>query len=154
MANLTPEGKKEIIRKLQVEYNTDEVEFHGYNRFVVRERTQLVNDHTWLYKDKLFDEVGNIILLENEYNSIFMFKDGVAVVCTREIIQIEGGTSAQVRKDGLIDVWGKELLPCVFDSVNPHLGGTVDITKNGEKRFVLLDVIENGNFNWDEAIPY
>ena len=154
MANLTPEGKKEIIRKLQVEYNTDEVEFHGYNRFVVRERTQLVNDHTWLYKDKLFDEVGNIIPLENEYNNIFMFTSGVAVVCTRENIKIEGGRFTQTQKDGLIDINGKELLPCVFDSIHIHFGGPVDITKNGEKRFVSQNVIENGKFNWDEAIPY
>lgn len=153
---MTQEEKNEIIKKLQTENNTDEVEFHGNNRFVVRERyrVDLENGHTWLYKDKLFDEVGNIIPLENEYNSIFMFTSGVAVVCTEENIKIEGGRFTQTRKDGLININGKELLPCVFDSIHIHFGGPVDIIKNGEKRFVSQKVIENGKFNWDDAIPY
>jgi hypothetical protein len=153
MTKLTRKEQEEIIRKLQEDCNTDEVEFHGYNRFVVREKfkVDLENGHTWLYKDKLFDEEGNPIPLSNEYNSIFMFTAGVAVVCTRANIQIVGDRFTQVRKDGLIDVNGKELLPCIFDSIHPHLDGYIEITKEGQKKSTSVDVVTSGNFNWDNA---
>jgi hypothetical protein len=154
MEKLTVSQKKSVILKLQQEFNTDDFEFHGYNRFVVREKYQveLENGHTWLYKDKLFDEEGNPIPLENTYNSIFMFTAGVAVVCTRENIQIKGDRFSQERKDGLIDINGKELLPCIYDSIHPHIDGYIEITKDGQKKTTSVDLILSDKFIWDVAL--
>jgi len=157
MEKLTAEQREAIILKLKDAFNTDQVEFNGHNRFVVRERFQveLANGHTtWLYKDKLFDEEGHPIPLANEYNSIFKYTAGVAVVCTRENVQIIGDRSTQDRKDGLIDINGKELLPCIYDSIHPHLDGFVEITKDGQKKATSVVEITSGEFNWDEALPW
>ena len=155
MKKLTPEEKREIINKLKNDFNSDEVEFHGYNRFVLREPYQLkttTGEITRLYKDRLFNENCEEINLENAYNSIFMFTAGVAVVCTREYIQISDGRFTQDRKDGLIDVNGKELLPCIYDSIHPHLDGYVEISKAGQKKSTNLTKIINGTFNWEKAL--
>jgi hypothetical protein len=153
MKKLTPEEKNEIIKQLKQKFDTDEVEFHGYNRFVVREKYQvnLANGEiTWLYKDRLFDEECNSIPLTNEYNSITMFSAGVAVVCIRENIQINDGRFTQDRRDGLIDINGIELLPCIYDSIIPRLDGFAEITKDGQKKLINVAQIINGKFSWEK----
>jgi hypothetical protein len=157
MTKLTPEEKKKIINKLKNNFNSDEVEFHGYNRFVLREPYQVkttTGEITRLYKNRLFNENCEEILLENEYNSIFMFTAGVAVVCTRENFQIKEGRFTQDRKDGLIDINGKEILPCIYDSIHPHIDGFTEITKDGVKKASNVNEIINGKFDWDKAIKW
>ena len=155
MKKLTPEEKREIISKLKENFKSDEVEFHGYNRFVLREPYQLkttTGEITRLYKDRLFNENCEEIKLENVYNGIFMFIDGVAVVCTRENIQISDGRFTQDRKDGLIDVNGKELLSCIYDSIHLKIGGYVEISKAGQKIKTHLTKIKEDKFNWEKAL--
>ena len=157
MEKLTPEEKKKIINKLKNDFNSDEVESHGYNRFVLRVPYQVettTGEITRLYKDRLFNEKCEEIPLENEYNSIFMFTAGVAVVCMRENIQIKDGRFTQDRKDGLIDINGKEMLPCIYDSIHPHIDGFIEITKGGVTKATNVNEIINGKFNWDEAIEW
>lgn len=152
MTKLTPEEKRKIINKLKNDFNSDEVEFHGHNRFVLRVPYQIkttTGEIGWLYKDRLFNENCDEILLENEYNSIFMFVAGVAVVCIRENIEIKDGRFTQNRKDGLIDINGKELLPCIFDSIHPHLDGFIEITKAGVEKATHVNEIINGKFEWE-----
>lgn len=154
---MTPEEKKKIINKLKNDFNSDEVEFHGYNRFVLRVSYQVETtkgEITSLYKDRLFNEKCEEILLEKEYDSIFMFTAGVAVVCMRENIQIKDGKFIQDRKNGLIDINGKEMLPCIYDSIHPHLDGFIEITKGGVTKATDVNKIIKGKFNWDMAIEW
>lgn len=151
MKKLTPEEKKTITRKLKEEYNSDEVNYIGCNRFEVRVKYQVDledSNNTWLYKAKLFDEKGNPISLAYEYSGIFNFSRGVAVVCTRENI-IKGERVTQHQQNGLIDINGKELLPCIYDWIHPHSEGSIEITKDGQKKITFVDEIINGEFEWE-----
>lgn len=113
----------------------------------------LDNDSTILsYKYHLFDDKGTLIQLDNEYDGIFVFTIGVAVVCMRNNMRINGGRFTQVRKDGLIGVNGKELLPCVYNSIGPKLDGSVEISKDGRSKVTCIDILKSGRFNWDEDI--
>jgi hypothetical protein len=155
MEKLTPEKKMKIIDKLKNNFNSDKVEFLGYNRFVLRVPYQVettTGEITLLYKDRLFNEKCEEIPLANEYNSIFMFTAGVAVVCMRKNIQNKDGRFTQDRKDGLIDINGKEILPCIYDSIHPHIDGFTEITKGGVTKSTNVNEIINGKFNWDETI--
>ncbi len=156
MKKLTPEEKNKIIDKLKEDFDTDEVEFHGYNRFVVREKYSqtIEKNEVFLFKDRLFDEECNPITFNSEYDSIFMFIVGVAVVCIRRNIEIINGRIHQERKDGMIDINGKELLPCIYDKIKVKLDGHVELTKDGHKKATSVFVITNGKFNWDEAIDW
>lgn len=154
MKKLTPEEKSEIINKLKNDFNSNEVGFHGYNRFVLRTPYQVATTEgiTRLYKDRLFNEKCEEIPLENEYNSIFKFWAGVAVVCIAENIQIKNGRFTYNKKCGLIDINGKELLPCIYDSINVHLDGHTEIQKGGIRKETSLRAIISGRFNWDEEM--
>ena len=155
MEKLTPEEKKRIIDKLENEFYPHKVEFIGANRFVVREPIYVKADTgeiTILHKDKLFNENCEEIPLQNEYNNILIFTVGLAVVCFRNNIQIKDRRSSQNRRDGLIDINGKELLPCIYDSIHVHLDGFIEITKDGVKKATNVNEIINGKFNWDKAM--
>jgi len=158
MKKLTAAEKKEIIIKLKNEFNTDEVEYSGFNRFVVREQFQVdlaSGDITRLYKDRLFDEECNPIPLANEYNSIFWFTSGVAVVCIRENIKFKDTERGKVfsldRRYGIIDVNGKELLPCIYNSIHISFG-EVELTKDGHVKSTQVNTITSGKFDWNEGI--
>ena len=144
---------EEILEKLRKKFNNDEVESLGYNRFVIREpyEVKAKGGMIILYKDKMADEQGILIPLQNEYNSIFNFTAGVAVVCLRKNIKIEGGRFTQDRRDGLIDINGKELLPCIYDSIHVHIDSFIEITKDGQKKDTNVGFITSGKFNWDKA---
>ena len=153
MEKLTLEEKKKIIDKLKNDFNSDEVEFNGYKRFILRDPYQVettTGEITRLYKDRLFNENCEEISLADEYNSIFMFTAGVAVVCKRKNIQFNDETFTQDRKDGLIDINGKELLPCIYDSIKLHIGGSTEIAKDGIIKATSINEIVEGKFNWDE----
>ena len=157
MEKLTPEEKKKIIDKLKNNFDSDEVESHGFKRFVLRVPFQVettTGEITRLYKDRLFNENCEEISLTDEYNSIFMFTAGVAVVCKRENIQINDGRFTQDRKDGLIDINGKELLPCIYDSIKPHIDGFTEIAKDGVNKATSINEIINGKFNWNDALEW
>ncbi len=155
------EEKKEILRILKEKLGTEKVEPLGYNRYSVRKRYPVnleSGQTTWLHNYKLFDEEVNEIALVKKYDDISKFAKGVATVCIREntkIIETETGTKiTEDRKEGLIDVNGKELLPCVFDSVSVKLNGFVEIKKNGIKKATRVNEILSGKFDWDKAIEW
>lgn len=157
---LTPAEKKEILRELRKKLNTDEVEALGYLRYKTSERYRVTvgDSFTYLHRDKLFDEHGEQISTNPEYNSIFGFYKGVAVVCIRGNIQfIEKETGPQFtqdRKDGLIDVDGKELIPCIYESISVKSDGFVEITKGGQCKSTNVGTIIDGEFDWDKALPW
>jgi len=156
MNKLSPEEKKEIIQKLREKFNHEDVESLGYDRYVITKKTYTDVPGfgpTWLSKDKMADEAGNLVPLSNEYDNIFGFARGVAVVCRRDLPQkTENGAGfTRGRKDGLIDTNGNELLPCIYDSIHVHLDGFVEITKDGVKKATSVTAITNGEFYWEEA---
>lgn len=153
---LTPAEKKEILRNLKKKLKTDEVEALGYNRYRTSERYRVAvgDSFTKLTRDKLYDENGVQIPTNPEYHNIFSFAKGVAVVCIRSNTQFidkeTGPRFAQDRKDGLIDVDGKELLPCIYDSISVKLDGFVELTKDGKRKTTNVGTIVNGDFDWSE----
>jgi hypothetical protein len=152
MERLTSDEKNKIITKLKNDFNTDEVEFNGSNRFIVRTPYQVKMDtgeFTRLYKALLFDNNCDEILLKNEYNAIFGFTYGVAPVCNYSEIKTTNEKISRVKKFGLIDVDGNELLPCIYDKIKPHLDGSIDIQKDGVEKSTSISKIINLNFNWD-----
>jgi hypothetical protein len=152
MERLTSDEKNKIITKLKSDFNTDEVEFIGSNRFVLRIPYQVkieTVEFTRLYKDRLFNENCEEILLKNEYNGIFGFTYGVAPVCNYSEIKTKNEKISRVKKFGLIDVDGNELLPCIYDKIKPHLDGSIDIQKDGVEKSTSINKIINLNFNWD-----
>ncbi len=152
MERLTSDEKNKTITKLKSDFNTNEVEFIGSNRFVVKIPYQVkiaTGEFTRLYKALLFDNNCEEILLKNEYNGIFGFTYEVAPVCIYSEIKIKDEKFSRVKKFGLIDVDGNELLPCIYDKIKPHLDGIVDIQKDGVEKSTSLNKIINLNFNWD-----
>ena len=152
MAKLTREEHEDLLQKLREKFDTNDVEYIGSNLYEVQVSYEKVIDGytVELKKAKLVDESGNIIQLENEYNSIFMFTAGVAVVCIKDIIKIEVDRFTQKRLDGLIDIKGKEILPCIYDKISVKSDGHMDITKGGQKRCIGVNAVTSGNFNWDD----
>ena len=152
MERLTSDEKNKIITKLQENFNTDEVEFRGSNMFVLRIPYQVkieTGEFTRLYKDRLFDKNCEEILLKNEYNAIYMFTYGIAPVSNYIQLKINEGKFSMVKKFGLIDTDGNELLPCIYDKIKPHLDGIVEIQKDGLEKTTSINKIINLNFSWD-----
>ena len=155
------EEKKEILRTLRKQLKTDTIESLGSNRYSTRERYQdQLEDGTvvFLKKCKLFDGAGNQIPLVNAYNWITRYTKKVAVVRMTENVKILNGNTGlkahEETKEGLIDVDGRELLPCIYDSINVKLDGFVEISKAGKKKATRVNKIINGEFDWDEAMDW
>jgi hypothetical protein len=143
---LTKQQIENLILQLKSDYFTNEVYYLGCERFVVRngitdERGVKIN----VYRDRLFNEQGVEISLEDEFNAITMFRLNVAVV--KKFYFLEDGLS-RISKVGLIDKNGILLLPCIFDSIRISLTRFLDIKKDDELREFLLDDIIRGRFNW------
>jgi hypothetical protein len=147
MTKLTSKEQEDILQKLREKFETYNVVHIGYNLYEVQVSyiKNIDGQSVSLTKAKLVDEAGNMIQLENEYNNIFIFNAGVAVVCTRDRF-------TQERKDGLIDVKGKEILPCIYDKISVKSDGHMEITKGDQKRWTGVNEVTSGNFNWDDAI--
>jgi hypothetical protein len=153
MERLTSDEKNNIITKLKSDFNTDEVEFIGSNRFVLRIPYQVkieTGEFTRLYKDRLFDKNCEEILLKNEYNGINGFTYGVAPVSIYSEIKIKDEKFSRVKKFGLIDFDGNELLPCIYDKMKILPEGLVEIQKDGVEKTPNINEIIDLNFNWDE----
>jgi hypothetical protein len=157
MKKLTPSERQEVLQKLKEKFADYEVQDCGYCRYVICERyPKGVEGGTVLLQrvKMMVDEEGNIIPLGNNYDSIFMFSKSVAVVCQRGDVKIKENSFAQAVKYGLIDVNGKELLPCIYDNISDHLDGFVELSKGGEGKFTQLHEIIDGTYTWEEASPW
>lgn len=152
MERLTPDEKNKTINKLKSDFNTDEVEFIESNRIVVKIPYQFkiaTGEFKRLYKALLFDNNCEEILLKNEYNGIFGFTRGLAPVFN--YIEIEKEEKIKwVKKFGLIDFDGNELLPCIYDKMKILPEGLVEIQKDGVEKTPNINEIIDLNFNWDE----
>jgi hypothetical protein len=105
---------------------------------------------------RLADENGNIIDLKSNYNFITKFARGAATVIIKEKPQIIKDSAGLIKaqenkKEGLIDTDGKELLPCIFDSVSVKLDGFVELEKDGVKKATNVGMIMSGDFDWNKT---
>ena len=166
MTKPSQEEIKEILKYLKNKYKPESVQYMGYNRFALinsRRLTFNINE-TDAYLPKireyrLTDAEGILIDLEREYNFIEKFTHGVAVVSIREVTRDFKAQSDLAfdfkRKEGLIDINGKELLPCIYDSINVHQDGFVEISKGEVKKGgALLPIIEEGKFDFEKAMDW
>ena len=145
------EVRKQILKKLKIKFKREDILFLHNNRYLIRDKYSLkVSDGytVFLFKDKMIDDKGNFIPLANEYNNIFKFTLGLAVVCIKSNTQVVGNTYSQDSKYGLIDVNGKELLPCIFDSIMVRSEGFVEIKLNGQEINTYVTQIIAGEFKW------
>ena len=94
------------------------------------------------------------IILSNKYNNISPFTLEVAVVSTVDNISIKDKSFTSATKYGLIDINGKELLPCIYDSIHPHWDGFTEIIKDGVKKATSIVRIIDGRFIWDKAVKW
>jgi len=134
---------EKIRQSLSETFHTDidNIQYKGSNRFMV-----IKNQKEWLLDDDM-----NQIILKTEYSNISDFIIGVARVCIREYIN-EDSQILEIKKFGLIDTNGREILPCFYDSISVHLDGYIEITLGGQKKWTNVEDIVNGKFNWEDAI--
>ena len=69
-------------------------------------------------------------------------------------ISIKDKSFTSATKYGLIDINGKELLPCIYDSIHPHWDGFTEIIKDGVKKATSIVRIIDGRFIWDKAVKW
>lgn len=159
----TKEEIKETIKYLKNKLNNDSVNYVGEGLFTIKEpyEVQLENDlYSTLNNYLLFDQTGNNIPLSRNYDGIFRFSFGIAVVVTRKIHLTHSRhnpqqiTFGQEKKYGLIDTNGNDILPCIYDSISIHLDGFVSITKDGETKGTNIEEVLSGQFNWDDAFDF
>jgi hypothetical protein len=152
MTKLSNDEKKRIFQQLKKKFNCDDVQSLGYKRFALINSKRIRIEkgdytiHPRIRRYMLADENCNIIRLNDEYNFIEKFIAGVAVVWKQidyEIQETETGhVAVDIRKYGLIDINGKELLPAIYDNVSAHIGGIVEITKDGETNTTTITALE------------
>ena len=161
MADFNPQERKEIIAKLKKIFPLNLVEPLGYKRFAIKDIT-FVRIEGLKYKfekiSHLVDDSGKIISLKNEYNGITSFGKDLAVVWTKKYISTFKKPSRESveeeKKFGLIDTDGNELLPCIFESINAHLDGFVEIKKEGKIKATTKQILIGGKFSWNKGAPW
>jgi hypothetical protein len=162
MAKLSNDEQKRISQQLKKKFNCDDVQFLGYKRFALINSKRIILEkgdstiHPRIRKYMLADENSNIIRLNDEYNFIAKFIAGVAEVWKQLDYHIQetdtGHVAVDIRKYGLIDINGKELLPAIYDNVSAHIGGIVEITRDGVTINTNITVLKSDEFSWDD--PY
>jgi len=162
MDKISKEEQNQIIKQLKIKYKCDEVNYLGYLRFalIYSEPLQLERGNNTIFprirRYRLVNEEGIHINLKNEYNFIAKFIKGVAEVWNQIDFQIEetniGQVAVDIRKYGLINTSGNELLPVIYDNVHAHPDGFVEISKDGIKKTTSINVLERGDYSWDD--PY
>ncbi len=152
---ISHEKRRELLEMIASNNNGHEVNYVGFNRFVLREpkiEKAISGEEVFIYEDILFDDNGNRIHLSNVYNSIFAFRCGIAVVCKRYGFNIVNGRSSMIRKYGIINVMGTDILPCEYDSIKVSADCYIEISKSDKKKWTYAKDIIDGSFDWERAI--
>ena len=155
MSELNDEKQREIIEMISQSHNNEEVNYLGSNRFVLRKplMTEAISgEKVLIYQDILFDEGGNQIELSKQYNSIFTFRFGIAIVCLRKNFEIKNGYSSMERKYGVINTKGEEVIPCEYDAIKLSADGYIEFSKLGRRKWTYAKDIIDGSFDWESAI--
>jgi hypothetical protein len=91
----------------------------------------------------LFDSDLHEIIEARKFDSIYMCTKGIITVSKNSLPTFSGS-----KKFGLIDINGKDLLPCEYDRASPKLDGLVELRREGLEFYVsILEIIE-GRYDW------
>ena len=157
MNKLTEQELNNLKENLKNVYPKSKVEYLGYNRFIVSTKIQEEIEGRVVFLDKylLFDCDLNEIQSARNYDSVYTCTLGIIIVSKNSKLNFtEDNSSSQTKKFGLIDINGKEILPCEYDRAIPKLDGLVDLSREGIEFFVPIGEITEGDFDWEDYKDY
>lgn len=152
MSVLTKEQLDNLKSKLEIQIPNGRAEYIGCNRFTVAIKNQVEIEDREVFIDKyfLFDNDLQEIIEAREYDSIYMCTNGIIRVSKNSLPTFsEDNTFTKTKKFGLIDINGKELLPCEYDRASPKLDGLVELRREGIEFFVPIKEIVEGEYVWE-----
>jgi hypothetical protein len=146
MSVLTKEHLDNLKSKLEIQFPNGRVEYIGCNRFIVVIKNQVEFEGRYDFIDKyfLFDSDLQEIIEAREFDTIYMCTKGIITVSKNSLPTFSG-----TKKFGLIDINGKELLPCEYDRASPKLDGLVELRREGLEFFVPIKEIVEGEYVWE-----
>ena len=152
MSKLTEEDLNNLKNKLQSQYPKGRVEYIGCNRFTVAIKNQIEIEGRYVLIDKyfLYDIDLKEILEARNFDTIYMCTNGIITVSKNSLPTFsEDDTFSRTKKFGLIDINGKELLPCEYESASPKLDGLVELRREGIDFFVPIEEILEEEYVWE-----
>ena len=157
MSVLTKEQLDNLKSKLEIQIPNGRAEYIGCNRFTVAIKNQVEIEDREVFIDKyfLFDNDLQEIIEAREYDSIYMCTNGIITVSKNSLPTFnEDNTFTRTKKFGLIDINGKELLPCEYDRASPKSGGSVELSREGIEFFAPTEEIVEGEYVWENYRDY
>ena len=145
MSALTKEQLNNLKNKLEIQFPNGRAEYIGCNRFIVAIKNKVEIEDREVFIDKyfLFDSDLHEIIEARKFDSIYMCTKGIITVSKNSLPTFSGS-----KKFGLIDINGKDLLPCEYDRASPKLDGLVELRREGLEFYVsILEIIE-GRYDW------
>lgn len=143
----------QLLERLTQQFPMDAVDYIGCNRFVVSIKDWEKVEDKEVYTEKkviLFNEKLEEIILAKDYHDINMCTNGLIRVSKSISLSFpEEGRFKTQRKFGLINVDGKELLPCEYDVASPKLGGSIELTREGLNFNITISELIEGEYNWE-----
>jgi hypothetical protein len=150
---VTKQEINQLLERLTQQFPMDSVDYIGCNRFVVGIKDWEKVAVKGVYTEKkvlLFNEKLEEIPLTKEYDAINMCTNGlIRVSKTISLSFPEEGRFKTQRKFGLINVDGKELLPCEYDVASPKLDGIIELTRDGLSFNISISELIEGEYNWE-----
>lgn len=154
MSKLGKDEIKEIIEKLEKTNYPNSVEYLGMKRFKIQETyyPTIDGEPTPIPRDKvLLNEQGESISLVNSYDFFSKVQHGnIIVVKVHRNLRIVNDRSKNDNKVGLIDIDGRELVPCIYDSIVVKTPSIFLLKDGKEKRTTISNVLD-GKFEWEKA---
>ena len=94
--------------------------------------------------------MGNIIPTKNKYDGITSFIKGISVVCVikSQEIDFNRGRYTQEKVYGIIDINGKEILPCIFTKIKLSSDGNVELIKEEKSMITTIPDLLMGKFEY------
>ncbi len=143
----------QLLERLTQQFPMDSVDYIGCNRFVVSIKDWEKVADKEVYTEKkalLFNEKLEEIPLAKDYDDINMCTNGlIRVSKTISLSFPEEGRFKTQRKFGLINIDGKELLPCEYDIASPKLDGSIELTREGVNLNITNSELIEGEYNWE-----
>jgi len=155
MSALTKEQLDNLKNKLEVQFPNGRAEYIGCNRFTIAIKNQVEIEDRQVFIDKsfLFDSDLNEIIEAREYDNIHMCRNGIITVSKNSLPTFNKDNPFS-RTFGLIDINGKELLPCEYDHASPKLDGSVELRREGIEFFAPIEEIVEGEYVWENYRDY
>ena len=152
MNKLTKEDVNNLKNKLKIQYPKGRVEYIGCNRFKVALKHQIEIEGRSVLIDKyfLYDIDLKEILEARKFDTIYRCTNGFITVSKNSLPTFsEDDTFSRTKKFGLIDINGKEILPCEYESASAKLDGLVELRREGIDFFVPIEEILEEEYVWE-----